>query len=345
MVAPLVAPLREPESCGNHRIIRDVARGLVDRGHDVTVYAAAGSRVDGVRLVEIAVAPAARRAFPTLGPIPEGAAAALADAFGRVFRQIRRLGCDVISQHAFDAPAIDGAAPWPSVHTLHAPPGDARVISALGRAPGTVAAVSVAAATRWREVLGRHVAVLRHGVADAAPPVQRPWPIALVAGRISREKGTATAIRVARTVGLSPVIAGEIHDPLYYGRDVRPQVRDAQVLGIVARDELWRWMTRASVLVMPIEWEQPFGLVAAEAQLAGCPVAGYRRGALAELVRDGIGGYLAPPGDEAALVAGVRRTLALDRGAIQRAARPRFTMRACLDGYERQLADAVHAAR
>jgi hypothetical protein len=98
---------------------------------------------------------------------------------------------------------------------------------------------------------------------------------------------------------------------------------------------------------MPIEWDEPFGLVAAEAQVAGCPVAGYARGALPELVEQGVSGILVPPGDEARLVQAIGEACALDRYRVRRSGRARLLFDASLGRYEallRKVAKGRHAA-
>ncbi|MGE5183836.1 MAG: glycosyltransferase [Acidobacteriota bacterium] len=334
MIAPLVAPLREPDSYGNHRVIADLARALASRGHDVTVYAAAGSHVHGVRVDTVEVAAVAQRTFALLGTPSSEARVALDDAFARLFEHLRVRGCDVISQHAFDAPAITRAAHWPTVHVLHLPAIVPEVVAALRDARGTIIAVSAAARQEWRRVLGRAVEMIPNGVPGFAPDATPPARYALFAGRIAREKGTAVALRVARALGLRAILAGDIYDTEYFARDVAPLMADATYFGTLPRAHVWHLMTRAAVTLMPIAWDEPFGLVAAEAQLAGCPVAGYRRGALPEVVPDAIGGYLASPDDAAALVVAARRCLELDRKALQRAARERFSFERCVFAHE-----------
>jgi glycosyltransferase involved in cell wall biosynthesis len=343
MLAPLVAPMREPESCGNHRIIADLARGFAARGHDVTLFAAAGSDVAGIRVIGIDVAPEGRRAFALLGPGGSAARHALEQAFARAVAEVRRYGCDVISQHAFDAPAIDGTASWPTVHTLHLPPIVPDVVRALRRTSGRIVAVSASAGERWRGILGREIAVIPNGVPGAAPSPRATGGYALIAGRISAEKGTAVALRAARDLGLRARVAGEIYDRSYFEREVAPLLGEGELVGTLARDQLWQLMAAADVVLMPITWDEPFGLVAAEAQLAGCPVAGFRRGALTEVVLDGIGGYLAAPGDLPALVRAARACRSLDRAAIRAAARTRFAIEPCIAAHERVLIEQAEA--
>jgi len=78
-------------------------------------------------------------------------------------------------------------------------------------------------------------------------------------------------------------------------------------------------------------------MVAAEAQMAGCPVAAYRRGAMPEVVEEGVSGFLAEPDDVGDLTVAVRRCLALDRAAVSSSARRRLGLGAALDRYEKAL--------
>jgi len=92
---------------------------------------------------------------------------------------------------------------------------------------------------------------------------------------------------------------------------------------------------------MPVDWDEPFGLVAAESQVAGCPVVGYARGALPEVVPQGTGGVLVTPGDEDALVDAIPVAQALDRLTIREDARDRFDLSAMMDAHEELLAEAA----
>jgi glycosyltransferase involved in cell wall biosynthesis len=347
LVASLVSPIRPAEANGPHAVIRDLAAGLSDRGHAVTVWAAEGSIVDGVALREVPVeAAAAGASFQAGGGRPPPAAiAALDRAFARLFAALRADAPDAVSQHAFDVAAIELAEGLPVLHTLHLPPTVASVVAAARRSRAPLATVSEAAARRWRAAGLGHISVLRNGVPigppdDGAPPE----PVALVAGRISPEKGTDAAIRVARRAGLGLRVVGDVYDAAYHVQRVEPLLRPGEFLGPLPRHQLASLMARAAVFVMPIRWDEPFGLVAAEAQMAGCPVVAYRRGALPEIVEDGVGGCLVQPDDEDALVAAIRQARSLDRPAIRRRAERELGLDRMIDGYEHALVTIARAA-
>ena len=154
IMAPLVTAIREPQRGGSQAFVADLARGLADRGHDVHVYAATGSDIPGVEVIDTGIDPRSlagtlyRAGGPPAGQAPDAASAAEA-AFATAYTAVRATRYDVIHNHAFDAPAVRLATALraPVVHTLHLPPDDA-VSAALREAAGSsrppaVAAVSI----------------------------------------------------------------------------------------------------------------------------------------------------------------------------------------------------------
>src|SRR5215831_13226003 len=181
-MAPLVTAIREPQRGGSQAFVSDLARGLAGRGHDVRVYAASGSEIPGVEVVDTGVDPRSlagtlyRAPGPAAGEPPAAgktaagetavaesaeadAASAAESAFATAYAAMRPGQYDVIHNHAFDAPAVRLAAalPAPVVHTLHLPPDQAvsaalRQVARDGRRPA-VAAVSDFQAGAWRRVV------------------------------------------------------------------------------------------------------------------------------------------------------------------------------------------------
>src|SRR5439155_987367 len=116
---------------------------------------------------------------------------------------------------------------------------------------------------------------------------------------LSPEKGAAEAIEIARKAGIPIDLYGDAYDPEYAAAMVSSSraVSGVSIHSGVAREVLWRVMGRAAAVLCPAKWDEPFGLVAAEAQATGTPVVAFRRGALEEVVVDGETGFLASPGD------------------------------------------------
>ena len=332
VVASLVTPLREAQVGGAQAFLTDLARALAVRGHRVTVFCAEGSSLTGLRLVTVPAPAGVDAALVMPGGPPPAPLPALGAAFERLFAAVRADGCDAVSQHAFDAEAFDFATGLPVLHTLHLPPLVPAVVSAARSAGARCVTVSEAMRRAWSGAGLPGVRVLPNGVPPFALPDVPVRPRALIAGRVSPEKGTAAAVRAAHRAGLEPLLAGVVYDRAYWEREVRVPVEP------VDRPALWRLMAGSAVTLMPIEWDEPFGMVAAEAQMAGCPVAGYRRGALPEVVPEGVGGVLVEPGDLEALVAAVPAAQALDRGLVRGSALRRLDIGRSAAAYEAALA-------
>ena len=343
IMAPLVTAIREPQRGGSQTFVSDLARGLAGRGHEVHVYAASGSEIPRVKVIDTGVDPRALtgtlyRAFGPAGP--ESAAAE--SAFASAYMSVQQIRYDVIHNHAFDAPAVRLATALraPVVHTLHLPPDEA-VAAALRHAaqcgkPPTVAAVSVFQASAWRKIIRVDVILPPY-----VPTGDIPWSRAggrgaAFAGRLSPEKGAAEAIDIARAAGLPIDVYGDTYDAEYAREQIGP--RRAQpgvaVHQGVPRPSLWKAMARAAVVLFPAKWDEPFGMAAAEAQACGTPVVAFRRGGLAEVLADGVTGFLVPPDDVEAAADAVGRTAAISRSACRDHAETHLDLEKSLDAHE-----------
>jgi len=349
LVAPLVAPLRAAQTGGTQTVVAELARGLAERGVDVDLIAARGSSVPGVRVR------AAGGPFPEEllhpGPGGDGRAQAVAwpsaqaAAYLHLATGLRSQvpPPDVVHAHAMDWPSFYALAATglPTVHTLHLPPLDpaaarAAAAAAEARPRPRFVAVSRACAEQWRGLVPVD-AVVANGLDPASIAfAARPEPdLAIVAGRIAPEKGTHLAIAAARRAGMRVLLAGSVYDPAYYREQVAPLLGDGvEVRGPQPRRRLAMLYGRAAVAVVASQWEEPFGMVALEANLAGTPVAGVARGGLPEVVGDG-GGVLTPRATVAALARAIREASALDRARVRRAAARRFPLSRTLDRYQR----------
>ena len=329
MVASLVTTLRPAQAGGAQAFACDLARGLVQRGHIVELYCAAGSEVPGVEVVAIEVAPevAAARVMPG-GPI-SAPISAFSDGFERLFTTLRSRGADAVSVHAFDAEVFE-AGRERTVHTLHLPPLVPAVVAAAARCPDTLVTVSEAMRREWAAAGVEGVGVIRNGVPDFDPgpvPVERR---AIIAGRVSPEKGIEDAIVASRLARLPLSIVGDVYDAEYR----RTRLQKVDIEPPMSRSDLWRRLASSAVCVLPVQWEEPFGLVAAESQVMGCPVAAYRRGALPEVIEEGVSGHLAEPGDVEGLARAIGACLLLDRAAVRSSGRRRLLIDSCVGQYE-----------
>ena len=287
IMAPLVTPIREPQRGGSQAFVADLARGLTGRGHDVHVYAASGSEIPGVEVIDTGIDPRSLagtlyRAFGPSPPRVEGepgeagpaASAAAESAFTTAYMAMQVFRYDVIHNHAFDAPAVRLATALraPVVHTLHLPPDQAvsaalRHVARRGRPPA-VAAVSDFQARAWRRV------VPVDAVLPPYPPTRViPWSGtagegALFAGRLSPEKGAAEAIDIARAAGVPIDVYGDVYDAGYSREQLDPRRGWAGVA-----------VHRASTPGLAVGGHDPGGRGAVSLSLGRALRAGRRRGA------------------------------------------------------------------
>jgi glycosyltransferase involved in cell wall biosynthesis len=354
VVAPLVSQIGEPQRGGSQAFVSDLARGLVGRGHDVHLYAATGSEVHGVEVIDTGVDHRALQA--TLYRPSRGTAACESGAgeraFSAIYGAVRRESYDVVHNHAFDAPAVELATELrtPVVHTLHLPPNAAladvlRQAARRGPRP-TVAGVSAFHAEAWRRVL--HV--------DAILPPYIPtrsvdWSptagdAAIFAGRLSPEKGATEAIEIAFAAGIGIDLYGDSYDADYARERIDPRRADpgVRVHPGVPRRTLWEAMARAAVVLCPAKWDEPFGMVAAEAQACGTPVVAFRRGALGEVIVDGETGWLVAPDDIDAAADAVTRAAELSRSKCREHAESSLDLELSLDAHERLYTQVASAS-
>jgi glycosyltransferase involved in cell wall biosynthesis len=351
IMAPLVTAIREPQRGGSQAFVSDLARGLTGRGHEVHVYAASGSEIPGVEVIDTGVDPGALagtlyRAAGTVSEAPADArpeaVAAAESAFSTAYSAVARSRYDVVHNHAFDAPAVRLATTLqaPVVHTLHLPP-DKAVSAALRQAassarPPAIAAVSAHQAGAWRRVVPVDAILPPYPPTGAIPWSESAGQGALFAGRLSPEKGAAEAIDIARAAGVPIDVYGAPYDPGYAREHIEPRRSWAGVTihQAVPRTSLWQAMTRAAVVLCPSRWDEPFGMAAAEAQACGTPVVAFRRAGLSEVIMEGVTGFLVPPGDVTAASEAVSKVAAIARLACREHAVAELDLQLSLDAHE-----------
>lgn len=159
----------------------------------------------------------------------------------------------------------------------------------------------------------------------------------LFLGRIDPKKAPHLAIDIARRAGRRLIVAAPhpSRDNLaYFETEVKPRFGGSiEYVGHVSGAEKARLLGGARGVLMPQQWEEPFGLVAAEAMACGTPVIALRRGALPEIVCDGVTGFVVDHIDD--MVEAVDRLGAIDPLRCRRVVEERFTASAMAEAYLR----------
>jgi glycosyltransferase involved in cell wall biosynthesis len=147
-------------------------------------------------------------------------------------------------------------------------------------------------------------------------------------GRICPEKRVDWAIEIARRAGLPLTIAAKVDkvDRVYYKTKIKRLLKDPLVeyIGEISDSDKGAFLGDAAALLFPVDWPEPFGLVAIEAMANGTPVIAFPRGAVPEIVDHGVTGFIVNDIDDA--VASVPLARALNRAAIRRQFEARFSV-------------------
>jgi len=169
------------------------------------------------------------------------------------------------------------------------------------------------------------------------PKVAKEAPLVFLS-RVERIKGAHAAIAVARRIGRRLIIAGNhaASGPEfdYWTKEIMPQLGGRiDYVGPIDDQQKNTLLGQAAALIVPIEWNEPFGLVFAEALACGTPIISCPRGALPEIVQSGIEGFLVNSAQEAC--SAVARLDKIDRAACRRRAEEFFSVPVITAQYER----------
>jgi len=296
-----------------------LTEGLVELGHDVTLFATADS-LTTARLR--ATAPTGWSEDSAINP-KVAECTHIADVFERA------ADFDII-HNGFDFLPLtySGLVDTPVVTTIHGFSSPA-IVPVYERYDATTTYVAISDADRHTRL--HYAATIHHGIDTGAFRVdERPGEDLLFFGRIHPDKGTAHAIEVARRSGRRLVIAGIVQDERYFREEVEPHLDGDRVrfIGPVGAAERAGVLGRAAALLHLIGFDEPFGFSVVEAMACGTPVIAYDRGSMAELITDGRTGFLVDGvdgvGGVEAAVRAVDAAGGLDRNAIREATVARF---------------------
>jgi glycosyltransferase involved in cell wall biosynthesis len=312
---------------GTERIVGELVVELDRRGHEVTTFASGDSHVPGRHIATVP------RALRPIG---------FADDPAEQFRKTLELVLE--HEHEFDLihahldpwnPELATRATIPVVSTFHGRLDLTWTRDAFRGVRGLVAIsrdqARVHPEANWT--------VIHHGVTFRAPPLAGvPGDDFCFVGRMAPEKGFPDAIEIARLTGRRLLVASKTPSRQverdYHDAVIRPLLdrADVTIIGELSVEERDRLVASCRASLVPSAWPEPFGLVVIEALACGTPVLARRVGAIPEILRDGIDGFIGDDSQQLAFLDD--RVDTLDRAAIQAAALERFTVRRMVDDYE-----------
>ena len=339
LLAPPVESVPPETYGGTERVVASLADALVDRGHDVTLFASGDSRTRA-RLV-----PTVERAVwhdpRYTDPLPLWTLAVT-----RAYAHAAEL--DLMHNHT-DHMALAAArlAAVPTVSTLHGRLDLPELREMYAEFPDHPL-VAVSHAQRLPLPHARWVGTVYHGY---APDLYRPslarGTYLAFCGRFSREKGIGWAVEIAKRSGIPLKVAARVprrdrvedfmrEEWLYWDAVVRDLIAGeplVEYVGELTESEKQVLYGGALALLFPIDWPEPFGLVMIEALACGTPVLARPRGSVPEIVRNGVTGFHCETVDD--FVAALGRIDVIDRAACRADFEDRFTADVMAAQYER----------
>lgn len=325
---------------GVEAVVADLADGLVDLGHRVTIIGAgrSGTKADLVTVWD--------------RTIPERLGDPYAEVMHAVLtrRAVEDLAmaaeADVVHDHTFSGPlnaSVYAELGLPTVVTVHGPP-HAEVrgyYQALG------AEISLVAISRNQQSLAPElnwVSTVHNGLRPGAWPFQTVKDdYALWLGRYHPDKAPHEAIKACHAAGLPLVLAGKCSEPVekrYYADVIEPMLTpDDKVIGVADAKLKRELLANARCLLFPVQWEEPFGMVMIEAMVCGTPVVALRRGAVPEVVLHEVTGLICDEPEE--LPDALNAVRAIDPFECRTHVERHFSAYKMADGYARCYHEAI----
>jgi glycosyltransferase involved in cell wall biosynthesis len=326
-VSPLVESVPPQLYGGTERVVSHLTEELVAQGHDVTLYAS-GDSVTSARLVR--VTPRALR-------LDDSVQDPLAHMVRMVELVMRNASSyDVIHFHIdyLHFPLLRHVD-TPGVTTLHGRldlPDLVPLYKTFPEAP----VVSISDAQRAPLPWLNWQATIHHGLPHREiTPSFGPGRYLAFLGRVSPEKGIDHAIEIAKLADMELKVAAKVDaaDEDYFRDEIEPLLEHAHVefIGEIGEADKDEFLGQAAAVLFPIDWPEPFGLVMIEAMARGTPVVAYRRGSVAEVIEEGVSGYMVDGVGPA--VAALQAALRLPRAGVRAAFERRFTADRMARGY------------
>jgi glycosyltransferase involved in cell wall biosynthesis len=325
LIVPLLKRKITPKiTASRPRVIFDLTKGLIERGHKVFLLGTQNSKIAGAKII-----PVIKKSFVELEPF-ENPFYAHTSFLTKQTKILEKIGnnFDIIHNHCYPEflpLLVANRIKTPILTTIHA-----QITKELDQALSlfnslqNVFFISISKAAKRLVKKTKIFKVIYNGIdTNLYKFCEKKEEYLLWIGRLSKAKdksgnfldpkGVRWAIKLARETGSKLLLAGNVEDIEFFNRDVKPYLsRRIQWVAPISKEqplskkEVAKLMQKAKAFLMTVNWYEPFGLVMAEAQSCGTPVIGFKRGSVEELVKNGKTGFVV---DQKEGIEGLKRAL------------------------------------
>ena len=324
----------------------EVSEGLVKRGHKVDFYGPEGTKVKVTNIVSAGLKALNQPEGESIIKRQNVGNAEVNKIFNlwdqyliaKMFAEAEKGNYDLLHIHPLDR-ALPLALSHPKVpvfYTLHDPiyPWRAEIFSMFSSPNQHY--ISISDAQRKPAPDLNYAATIYNGTdTDTFLFSEEHDNYLLFVGRLQPEKGVAEAVQVAKMTGEKLLIIGPPVTGEYWDKKIAPYLGDKiQYLGFVPRQELFKYYQRAKATLVPIQWEEPFGLILTESMACGTPVIAFDRGSVSEIVVEGKTGFIIKDNNLEAMADAVKKIDKIKRIDCRRRVEQNFSIQRMIDHYE-----------
>jgi len=323
-----------------------ISEGLVKKGHKVDFYAVNGSKINVTKVIDNGLSALKKNNRKSILKEPHVGNAEVNKIFNlwdqyliaQMFKEAEKGKYDILHIHPVDRalPLALSHSKVPTVYTLHDPiyPWRARIFKMFSSPNQHY--VSISDSQRKPAPDLNYLATIYNGIDINTFPFSKDHDnYLLFVGRLHPEKGVAEAVEVARRSGEKLLIIGPPVTGEYWDKKVAPYLnKKIQYLGYVPYKKLYQYYQRAKATLVPIRWEEPFGLVMTESMACGTPVIAFRRGSVSEIVVDNKNGFIVDTVDQ--MIAAVKKIGQINREDCRAHVEKKFAIKHMVDCYEKE---------
>lgn len=334
-------------------IARAVSEGLAKKGHLVDFYGPEGTNIKVNKVVSFGLKALKQKEGeeilkgPNLGNAEVNKIFNLWDQYliARMFEEAEKGKYDLLHVHPVDR-ALPLALSHPKIpvfYTLHDPiyPWRSEIFSMFSSSNQYY--ISISDAQRGPAPNLNYAATIYNGVnLNEFPFSDKYDDYLLFSGRIQPEKGVAEAVEVAQKNGDKLLIIGPPVTGEYWDKRIAPYLnKKIQYLGFIPREQLFKYYQRAKATLVPIQWEEPFGLVMIESMACGTPVIAFRRGSVSEVIIDKKTGFIIENNDIEAMAEAVKKVHRIKRKDCREHVEKNFSLQRTVERYEEEFLKVV----